>query len=585
MNNYIKCNYIKYNYTASQLCYCLLLLTALAVAAPPLSAEPVLQSKIVTKSKYYTGKTGEASIDYISLKNWLKHRSGDSQPKDIYNRGFIIDNPKVVMPLYDIANRLLQGWPGSVPEMAIFVRADSASSVYGAEALVANEMLVYYGSLVNVKSDDELAALVAHELAHILLGHTKKANYINVALQLFEDYEAFKNLHDTIEAGQVVKTGEKEYKVEFDTDTLSVKVLRAGKQRERATELYRAYHSSVLGKNAESKADLLAADLLIRAGYSPLGLRHSLERLGSSYLVEQLISDMLNESSETLVSTVQTAMAEQIKSFNEDGELTGDLNSAFSEVGTGLVKSLEKSAVDFAWKRLKSAHPVPDSRLKKLAEHLSENYSLRQRARPIQSQSLDQYRKAGMMSIASYKKIEMAQVAIMNGELDTAASRGLAALSGSRDGDPYKRFTAHRIRRDQGKVSSALTNIKRIDSYIAVPNSALTEMLDLLLENGQTGFASEAIGQKEQFGEVIHSFYPAKIQIALEREDDKQAKTLAADCVGNRKVPKETRDRCLAYGLSEAPAKTPSGGLFGGLKSATSALTNIVGGQGREEDK
>lgn len=193
-------------------------------------AEIVLEGKSVQKSKYYTGQTGSAKISYVSLNNWLKFRAEDDQVKDIYNRGFIIDDPKVVQPLYDIANRLLKNWPRTAPKFPIFVRADTSSSTYGAEALITNEMLIFYGSLMHVESDDELAALVAHELAHILLGHNAKANYVGVALQLFEDYESMNNLRNTVKAGHIVKTGDKKYTMKFDTG-LEQDLVKASEQK------------------------------------------------------------------------------------------------------------------------------------------------------------------------------------------------------------------------------------------------------------------------------------------------------------------------------------------------------------------
>ena len=95
----------------------------------------LLDGKEAAKSKYYTGQTGHANLSYISLNSWLKIRAEDEQVKDIYNRGFIIDDPHVVKPLYDIANRLLKNWPGTVPK---FLYISNSRSILDSANIIRN---------------------------------------------------------------------------------------------------------------------------------------------------------------------------------------------------------------------------------------------------------------------------------------------------------------------------------------------------------------------------------------------------------------------------------------------------------------
>lgn len=360
----------------------ILLLTSLQIHSA--WSTTLLDGKEAAKSKYYTGQTGQANLSYISLNSWLKIRAEDEQVKDIYNRGFIIDDPHVVKPLYDIANRLLKNWPGTVPKFPIFVRADTSASIYGAKALITNEMLIFYGSLMHVESDDELAALVAHELSHILLGHNAKANYVGVALQLFDDYESMNNLRNVVKAGHIIKTGDKKYKMEFDTG-LEQDLVKASEQKKRAAEIYYAYHGSFLGKPAEIKADLLAADLLIKAGYSPMGLRDTLSRLGSSYSYQKFLSNTLAESSKKILAAAKVAMAQQVSDFQSqlrEGEVDfGSIEKSFSfsQFTSDMTGKIKGSAKDFAWKSFKTSHPLPNKRISKLANYLDDNYGLMER--------------------------------------------------------------------------------------------------------------------------------------------------------------------------------------------------------------
>ena len=246
-----------------------------------------------------------------------------------------------------------------------------------------------------------------------MLGHNAKANYLNVALQLFNDYEGMKNLRDTVRAGHIIETGEKKYTLTFDP-SLQNDIVKAGEQKKEAAELYQVYHSSLLGRPAESAADLLAADLLIAAGYSPIGLHDTLGKLGRSYTIEKFISHSLTESSDEIMNAVKLSMDDQIKAFGtqlQNANTNGDVDfnglasfSNFSTFTSGLSQRLKKTAMDFAWKRLKTSHPVPQKRVNKLVNYLDTHYGLRQRQKTKTTTFLSTYRRKGINTISSYKK-------------------------------------------------------------------------------------------------------------------------------------------------------------------------------------
>lgn len=561
---------------------CLVVMLSLLLAINHAYAQTVLESKAVTKSDYFTGKSGKAKVHYISLSDWLSFRSQDDLPKDIYNRGFLIDDPKVVGSLYEVTNRLLKNWPGTVPKIGIFVRVDTMASTYGAEALIANEILIYYGTLINIESDDELAAIIAHELAHILLGDNAKANYVNIAKQLLSDYEGVKNLHDTVKAGHVVETADKKYSLTFD-EGLQDDIVKASEQKDQAAEVYYAYHGSLLGKPAETRADLLATDLLIAAGYSPLGLHDTLGKLASSFTVQKFVSDSLVKSSNEIMKAVKLSMDEQVKGFNNElksavANGSADFSSlpsslSFSNFTSSVGGRLKKSLKSFAWSRFKSPHPVSKNRISKLVDYLDNNYSLRLRQKRKSTKMLKQYRRSGIDAMASYKKIELASLQLIEGNIDKAASQSIAALMGASDADPFKRYTAHRIRRDQNRMSSAMTNIEKIKDFQSVPSYAMVEMLDLLVENKRLSGATRMIEAKEQYGYVVPQFYPSKIAIALARDNKENARLLAGQCIASKQSEKNIKRRCKEFGLL---ADASAGGIFGGIKNATSSFTDTL---------
>ena len=158
---------------------CVLLVSACTVIGHAAFAERVLTSKSVQKSEYFSGEPGAARVAYRSLADWLQYREdrGLTEDTTIRRRAFIVDDERIVGPLYEITNRLLANWPGTVPEIAIFVKRGSPFA-YGGEVTASNEILIEIGTLDQAESDDELAGVLAHELSHVLLGHNVTDRYI-----------------------------------------------------------------------------------------------------------------------------------------------------------------------------------------------------------------------------------------------------------------------------------------------------------------------------------------------------------------------------------------------------------------------
>lgn len=94
---------------------------------------------------------------------------------------------------------------------------------------------VYNGNLKYVENDNELAAMIAHELGHLVNGHNAKSSLLNSAITSF-------NPNTTTEGG---------------ANTVS---------------LLKTISSNKISKENEKEADITAVDLLMNAKYNPLAL-------------------------------------------------------------------------------------------------------------------------------------------------------------------------------------------------------------------------------------------------------------------------------------------------------------------------
>lgn len=120
----------------------------------------------------------------------------------------------------------------------------------------AGLILVSQGTLDFVTSEDELAAIVAHEIAHAVLKHPLQAiqdvNSIPIlSARALVDFAA-----DSTQLGQLTKV------FNASTDNITNALLETGYKKE-----------------YEFDADAVAVDMLVRAGYDPTALVTVLQRM------------------------------------------------------------------------------------------------------------------------------------------------------------------------------------------------------------------------------------------------------------------------------------------------------------------
>lgn len=102
-------------------------------------------------------------------------------------------------------------------------------------AATAEVVYIYNGNLKYVENDNELAAVIAHEIGHLVNGHNAKSSLLNSAI-------ASINPQTTTEKGATT------------------------------VSLLKSISSNSISKENEKEADITAVDLLMKASYNPLAL-------------------------------------------------------------------------------------------------------------------------------------------------------------------------------------------------------------------------------------------------------------------------------------------------------------------------
>ena len=163
---------------------------------------------------------------------------------------------------------------------------------FEAYTLEHSTIFVSLGAIMKLRSEDELAALLAHEYSHVALGHHKKDRIEKV----------------TSTASSLTK-GYLEY---FGGDTSGTDLTKV-KIAEWLSEnaLFPSWN-----RNQESAADQLGLNLLIQAGYNGDAFLVMLKNIGESIREQQSLLDRVWEANKSANNTVDSAMSSGMSILN-----------------------------------------------------------------------------------------------------------------------------------------------------------------------------------------------------------------------------------------------------------------------------
>ncbi|MEM7171461.1 MAG: M48 family metalloprotease [Pseudomonadota bacterium] len=449
--------------------------------------------------KSQVAEAGETEEGAARSGVWLERRFS----------GGTLNLPQFEAYLNSILARIQEQWPGDKPAARVKI---SPTRDYNAYAHADGTIILPMGMLEDAENEDQVAFVLAHEYAHIILGHNHLNSYRNMS----------RKASAAVDLGFDAKHLYKEKQETADGTTENVV---GGKTDKRTNYMYAAdkVNASILapvyGQELEREADLLGLDLLIRAGYSTNGASRALLAVKSGQERDKKIAAELAEIREKQRSESFSAAGDQALS----GDTSGGIGAFFDELVSTGVFFVDEIEVD--------SHPDAKDRLDDLKAYINNHYKTRARVR-VKKETLAAARAEPQTRarLDQYLQSHQARLDLDNDDIESAIARAKRGVGGDLSLDPITRQAFYEVRKYQGQTDRAVQNLELALQSEQAPLNTYQQLAEEWTLLGQYDNSLRALGQAEaKFGEVPGSL-PIWIAAYKGLNNSEKVSTLMVKC-------------------------------------------------------
>jgi predicted Zn-dependent protease len=410
----------------------------------------------------------------------------------------LVSAPELNAYVNGVLRRILAASPVPDLDVRAYVRAESR---FAAHSAPDGSIYINIGLLHDIESEDELAVVLAHELAHVLYRHHGSdwfANSQKIAAQVLSLKDAVQGAAEGDKSGKPSKS------------TLLTAIASQVSERIIAPNLW--------NRAQEREADGLGLDLLIAAGYRSGAARTSMERLAS---YEAELRKRAQQELDEVAKAAEADMNEAIK--------TGDL----SQIIVGLVGgagTVMKVAIGATIDAIGGGnHDPAEVRGERVDDYINREYLFAPRP---QSTALP-WQSSGHPTAAvlvNYRTARKASSALAEGKLDEAESLIRAAVGAPTKADAYPRVIFAQLREQQGDFGKAYRNLEIASDGPEPAFEVFRLMIETQLAGGQTDEAVRLVDKASRRLDEPPNLFPYQIGILVNAKKNVEALTLFARC-------------------------------------------------------
>ena len=264
----------------------------------------------------------------------------------------VVEQPQLDAALENILQKLRRVAGPQAPAARIHVIPDPSFQAYATDD---GSIFIAAGMLQSMENEDEVAALIAHEYVHVLRRHTGKskletAKGIGAGLSsMYLDYE---------HGGKAATASRPD-----------IEYVREALLRETAMQSVQAGIVPSRARKQEDEADRMGTDLMVAAGYNPIGMMDMLSRMEAwEQQRQQEIAAQPAPAQSAVGGTVSRYLQNTDQARNagrkvDDKELVGGFLASLVDAGSSLVKRGSRS------------HRASSDRLEQVQQHIENRYA------------------------------------------------------------------------------------------------------------------------------------------------------------------------------------------------------------------
>lgn len=398
--------------------------------------------------------------------------------------------------------RVLQRIVEASPVPALDVRAHvRAEPDFAAHCTPDGSIFVTIGMLHDIESEDELASVLAHELAHVLYRHHGSdwfANSQKIAAQVLSLKDAVRGL------------------VKGDSSAEPSRSTRMTAVASQISE--RVIAPNLWNREQEREADGLGLDLMIAAGYLSSAARTALERLA---FYEAQTRERARQQREQVAKALEADMNEAVES--------GDL----SQIMVGLAESAGKvldlaseSAIDTIGG---GDHDPAEVRLERLSTYINREHLLAPRP-PLTALPWQSHGHPTAAVLTNYRNARKAGIALAEGKLEDAEALIRTAVGAPTEAHAFPRMVFSELRAMQGHHAKAYRNLEIASDGPEPAFLIYDAMIGSRLAEGRKDEAVRLIEKAVQRLGRPPNLYPYQIAILVDAEKKVEALALFTEC-------------------------------------------------------
>lgn len=341
------------------------------------------------------------------------------------NKGIVPHDP-LQSYMQGILDRIVAAGPPINAKPKVLVAANSSMN---AQSLPGGLIVIHHSLARYLDNEEQLAFILAHEYAHYLLNH-------------FSDFD---------EVRAYVLTA-------FETVT----ALQSNGDEEDLRAMLRVYGSDILIRDAlyapwsrrkEDEADRLGVDLMVRAGYNPIGAQEYLGILAD--YEEQVGRDAAIELNKLEKYLNEKYGEEEDESFFNPA--TGQINITGSLIRRGF-EAFKDMQQEFA-----ARHDIATERAAAVVQYMERDYdeeTFREQPTTDWLQAMSRSKSMLDSYTAAFNVIsKLEREELTNKELALLEQQARKAVTGITEEDSYTRFAFYKLRRQQNKMALAEKNL------------------------------------------------------------------------------------------------------------------------------